>query len=168
MDRKLVFIFHRFVKISDKFMLTTICLRKLKSSKFMKIMAQPKNVIRPQTFKYFLVMDFEANCQEGVKLDPQEIIEFPCLMVDSQTFQILNTFHEYVKPVGVPGLTSFCTQLTGITQDMVETKDSFPMVLEKFQLWYSENNLTPENSTFVTCGLWDLADMLPRQCKYSG
>ena len=145
---------------------TGTCLRK--ASNFMKIMAQPKNIIKPQNFKYFLVLDFEANCQKGVRLDPQEIIEFPCLMVDTQTFRVVSTFHEYIKPVGVPNLTHFCTELTGITQDMVATKDTFPEVLSKFQLWYSDNSLTLENSSFVTCGLWDLADMLPRQCKYSG
>ena len=139
-----------------------------KSSTFMKIMAQPKNKIKPQNFKFFLVLDFEANCQKGQRLDPQEIIEFPCLLVESETFKIVSTFHEYIKPVGVPGLTPFCTELTGITQDMVDTKKTFPDILEKFQVWYGENSLTLENSSFVTCGLWDLVDMLPKQCKYSG
>jgi len=134
----------------------------------MKIMAHQRNEIKPQNFQYFLVLDFEANCQKGARLDPQEIIEFPCIMVDSRTFQTLNVFHEYVKPVGVPNLTHFCTELTGITQDMVESKDTFVKVLDKFQQWYSEQGLTPENSSFVTCGLWDLADMLPKQCEYSG
>jgi len=138
------------------------------TSVFMKIMAQPKNITKPQKFKYFLVLDFEANCQQGSRLDPQEIIEFPCLLVDSKSFQILQTFHEYIKPVGIPKITPFCTELTGITQDMVDTRQTFPGVLEKFQQWYTGNDLTPVNSTFVTCGLWDLVDMLPKQCNYSG
>ena len=137
-------------------------------STFLKIMSQKKNVIKPQSFKYFCVLDFEANCQQGKRLDPQEIIEFPCLMVDANTFEVIDTFHEYVKPVGIPNITSFCTELTGITQDMVDSKEDFPTVLEKFQSWYTQNNLTEENSAFVTCGLWDLADMLPKQCSYSG
>jgi len=33
--------------------------------------------------------------------------------------QELGRFHEYVRPVGHPILTEFCTQLTGITQQMV-------------------------------------------------
>jgi len=136
-----------------------------RTSTFLKIMAQPR---KPQNFRYFLVLDFEANCQEGSRLDPQEIIEFPCLMVDSQSFDTISTFHEYVRPVGVPSLTHFCTELTGITQDMVDTKDTFHKVLERFEQWYSAQGLTPENSSFVTCGLWDLADMLPKQCTYSG
>ena len=34
-----------------------------------------------QSFEYYLVLDFESTCQEGIKIDPQEIIEFPCLLV---------------------------------------------------------------------------------------
>ena len=37
--------------------------------------------ISPQQFDYFLVLDFEATCERGIKLKPQEIIEFPCLKV---------------------------------------------------------------------------------------
>ena len=50
-----------------------------------------------QKFKYFLALDFEANCENGVKLDPQEIIEFPCIMVDANTFETVDTFHQYIK-----------------------------------------------------------------------
>ena len=35
-------------------------------------------------------------------------------------FQRRFQFHEYVKPVGKPLLTDFCTGLTGITQDMIK------------------------------------------------
>ena len=34
-----------------------------------------------QPFKHYLVLDFEATCQKGGRIDPQEIIEFPCLLV---------------------------------------------------------------------------------------
>ena len=52
-----------------------------------------------QNFKYFLALDFEAQCQQGKRIQPQEIIEFPCIMVDSQNFQIIDTFHQYVKVI---------------------------------------------------------------------
>ena len=52
-----------------------------------------------QKFKYFLVLDFEAQCKSGEKIQPQEIIEFPCLMIDSENFQILDTFHQYIKVI---------------------------------------------------------------------
>ena len=122
---------------------------------------------RKQKFKHFLVLDFEANCLRGEQIDPQEIIEFPCLMVDSEDFSVVSQFHQYVKPVGVASITPFCTELTGITQDMVETEPTWERVLEMFVAWYSANNLSPQHSTFVTCGLWDLKTVLPKQCRYS-
>ena len=88
-------------------------------------------------------------------------------MVDSEDFSVVSQFHQYVKPVGVASITPFCTELTGITQDMVETEPTWERVLEMFVAWYSANNLSPQHSTFVTCGLWDLKTVLPKQCRYS-
>ena len=68
----------------------------------------------------------------------------------------------------MPTITPFCSELTGITQDMVEEEPEWEKVMEMFLSWYNENNLSPDNSTFVTCGLWDLNTMLPKQCQYSG
>ena len=52
-----------------------------------------------QNFKYFLALDFEAQCQQGRRIQPQEIVEFPCIMVDAQNFQIIDTFHQYIKVI---------------------------------------------------------------------
>ena len=38
---------------------------------------------KEQPFQYYLVLDFESTCQDGTKIDPQEIIEFPCLLIRS-------------------------------------------------------------------------------------
>ena len=45
------------------------------------------NVSR-QVFDYILVLDFEATCDDKKKIIPQEIIEFPILMVDTKSFDI--------------------------------------------------------------------------------
>ena len=119
-----------------------------------------------QKLKNFLVLDFEATC-DRVRIDPQEIIEFPCLLLNDKLEQVA-TFHEYIRPVGIQTLTPFCTELTGITQDMVDEKSNFSEVLAKFCSWVEENGISSTDSSFVTCGQWDLVDMLPRQCKYSG
>jgi len=126
-----------------------------------------KSGIIQQPFKHYLVLDFESTCQEGVRIDPQEIIEFPCLLIRADDFSLVDQFHEYVKPVGKPQLTRFCTNLTGITQDMIQDKDTFPDVLLRFVSWYKSHGLDPSNATFVTCGQWDLVSMLPQQCLYS-
>ena len=120
-----------------------------------------------QHFNYFLVLDFEATCQKESKMEPQEIIEFPCLLVRSSDFNVVDQFHQYVLPVVHPSLSTFCSELTGITQDMLKDCDSFPGVLERFKTWYLGLGLTPETATFVTCGNWDLVTMLPEQCRVS-
>ena len=67
-----------------------LCLDNFKSVPFSK-----------QKFKHFLVLDFEANCENGKKIEPQEIIEFPCLLVDAQNFQVVDTFHKYIKVIDI-------------------------------------------------------------------
>lgn len=120
-----------------------------------------------QPFNYLLVIDFEATCKELEKLEPQEIIEFPCAAVSTKTWKIENTFHEYIKPRVHPNLTPFCTQLTGIIQEMVDNQPQFPEVLEKFCGWLDEHSYFKDgnDSAFVTCGDWDLKMMLPSQCN---
>ena len=46
----------------------------------------------------------------------QEIIEFPCLALNTRTLTVDAEFHTFVRPVERPLLTDFCSELTGITQ----------------------------------------------------
>ena len=43
-----------------------------------------------QPFKHYLVLDFESTCQEGARIDPQEIIEFPCLLVRAEDLSLVD------------------------------------------------------------------------------
>ncbi|XP_046422298.1 ERI1 exoribonuclease 3-like [Neodiprion fabricii] len=122
-----------------------------------------KNVT--QSFKYLLVLDFEATCKKDVKLRPQEIIELPCLALCTKTWEVKDVFHEYIKPQIHPVLTSHCTDLTGIIQEMVDDRQHFPEIFLKFQEWLDQGNFLKGtcNGAFVTCGNWDLGVMLPEQ-----
>jgi inhibitor of KinA sporulation pathway (predicted exonuclease) len=40
------------------------------------------------------------------------------VVVDARTLQLGARFQQYVRPTVHPRLTDFCTELTGITQDM--------------------------------------------------
>ncbi|XP_066548568.1 ERI1 exoribonuclease 3 isoform X2 [Amia ocellicauda] len=123
----------------------------------------------PQRYNFFLVLDFEATC-DTKPIYPQEIIEFPILKLNGRTMEIESTFHSYVQPVYHPQLTPFCTQLTGIIQDMVEGKPTLQHTLQMVDEWMSkEGLLNPDvHSIFVTCGDWDLKTMLPGQCQHLG
>ncbi|KAF8788077.1 ERI1 exoribonuclease 3 like protein [Argiope bruennichi] len=144
--------------VEEKISLTTPAFVKLppRTGKFNK-----------QKFDYFLVLDFEATCDSPKTLVPQEVIEFPVLKINSGTFETESMFHSYVKPVINPELTKFCTQLTGITQEMVDNQPIFEDVFEKFQRWMQEEKLLDKNTkiAFVTVGDWDLKYLFPIQCK---
>lgn len=129
--------------------------------------ALPKGVRHKQHFDYLLVLDFEATCIKDSLLEPQEIIEFPCIAVSTKDWEIKNVFHQYVRPKIHPQLSNFCIDLTGILQEMVDDEPEFPEVFSRFLKWteeagYFENNV---KSAFVTCGDWDLQILLPKQCE---
>lgn len=119
-------------------------------------------------YKYLGILDFEANCLEHAKINPQEIIEFPIIVYNLETQKIERhrDFHYYCKPT--IKLTRFCTKLTGITQDMVNNGEEFNNVLGYLYEWMTSNGFLDYsgncNMLFVTCGDWDLRTMLPNQC----
>ena len=80
-----------------------------------------------------------------------------------------------VQPIHHPILSDFCTKLTGITQDVVSSADTFDEVFSQFRVWIeneqglvgSEEDSTKTKLAFLTCGDWDLRHMLPEQCRTS-
>lgn len=60
----------------------------------------------------FLVVDFEATCLDArTRIDPQEIIEFPVLLLRGEGLPEVDIFHRYVRPVHHPKLSDFCTRV---------------------------------------------------------
>ena len=126
---------------------------------------KPHLIKFPQKYKYLIILDFEANCSADKQLYPQEIIEFPCVVYDIQN-DVINRnidFSHFVNP-DIP-ITDFCTNLTSITQEMVDNKPKLNEILELHKKWINDNNLY-NNSLFVTCGDWDLEMALPNHCEY--
>uniref|UniRef100_UPI00358DDD7C ERI1 exoribonuclease 3-like n=1 Tax=Myxine glutinosa TaxID=7769 RepID=UPI00358DDD7C len=123
-----------------------------------------------QDFDFFLVLDFEATCDHHKQIVPQEIIEFPIVKVSGKSLEIESVFHRYVQPTAHPELTTFCTQLTGIIQSMVDNQPTLEQVLQQADEWMKMEGLldSQHRFIFVTCGDWDLKVMLPGQCKHLG
>lgn len=118
---------------------------------------------------YYVVIDFEATCQENNPVDfKYEIIEFPAILIHTETLKIVDVFHSYVKPVIHPKLTAFCTSLTGITQDQVDKAPIFTQVLSLFENWLKSHGLLFCQKFIVTDGPWDMGRFLFLQCKISG
>ena len=133
---------------------------------------------------YLCVLDFEATCngdQEEAPT-PQEIIEFPTLLLNVATGEIESTFHYYIKPDVHPKLSSFCTKLTGIQQATVDQGISLDEALIRHEQWLTEHQLVPwhlsntmehwgttkKTFLYLTCGDWDLLTCLPTQLAHSG
>lgn len=79
-----------------------------------------------------LVVDLEATCDQANRLpaDEMETIEIGAVLVDLTTMQPSDEFQSFIKPIRHPQLTPFCTKLTSISQDMVDSGPSFPVAFE--------------------------------------
>ncbi|PNF42020.1 3'-5' exoribonuclease 1 [Cryptotermes secundus] len=119
---------------------------------------------------YYVIVDFEATCQETNVPDYQhEIIEFPAVLVSTELQQVIDHFQAYCRPVLNSTLSGFCKELTGITQEDVDTADTFPQVVKDFEAWLTKHKLGSKHKfTVVTDGPWDMGRFLYGQCKISG
>lgn len=120
-------------------------------------------------YETLVVLDFEATCREGEPPEPQEIIEFPSVLVSLREGAVVAEHESFVRPVFHPRLGAFCTELTGIRQEDVDGAPAFPEALAAHQAWLASHGLLERDGAFafVTCGEWDLRSMLPRQCAAS-
>jgi inhibitor of KinA sporulation pathway (predicted exonuclease) len=120
-------------------------------------------------WSHFLVLDFEATCERNDPTQRQwsEIIEWPCVLLDATTLQPLAEFQRYVRPTGRPALSTFCTELTGITQEQVDAAEPIEVVRRQFCAWLPGVLGTDDLSRVlpVTCGEPDLSVMLPGECR---
>eukprot|EP00756_Hemistasia_phaeocysticola_P045344 Hpha_TRINITY_DN19099_c0_g1::TRINITY_DN19099_c0_g1_i1::g.138237::m.138237/K18416/THEX1, ERI1; 3'-5' exoribonuclease 1 len=118
----------------------------------------PPPTVAAQPVDVFLCMDFEATCKKDDHAYRHEIIEFPVVALCAKTLKIRGEFQAYVRPLINPRLEPFCTELTGITQDLVEDADSLPVVFARFEEWLPSVRGEDEKVAFATDGPWDLRD----------
>ncbi|KAK3599310.1 hypothetical protein CHS0354_028675 [Potamilus streckersoni] len=132
--------------------------------------------VNVQLFSYLVVIDFESTCWQDGKFRTQEIIEFPAVLLNTETGQIEGEFHHYIQPQEDPILSEFCTELTGINQAQVDEGIPLPICLRKFSHWLDKlqnekglrfNSSDPHKNkgTFVTWSDWDLGVCLLYECK---
>lgn len=75
----------------------------------------------------FLVVDLEATCfgPQDVNRDaPAEVIEVGCALLDLGRMDGIERHQLYVRPTTMP-VSDFCTELTGISLNQVETAPAF-------------------------------------------
>ncbi|KAF9594011.1 hypothetical protein IFM89_026723, partial [Coptis chinensis] len=119
-----------------------------------------------QEFHYFVVMDFEATCDKDRNPHPQEIIEFPSVLVNSVTGQLEASFQTYVRPVYHQHLSDFCKELTGIQQLQVERGVPLSEALLMHDKWLEDKGIKHTNFAVVTWSNWDCRVMLESECHF--
>ncbi|CAN6166210.1 unnamed protein product [Urochloa humidicola] len=127
---------------------------------------QQQQPLRVREFDHFVVIDFEATCEKGTRIYPQEIIEFPAVLVDAATGDLLSAFRTYVKPRYHPRLTEFCSELTGIQQDQVDGGVELAQALDMHDAWLAAVGVTKNRLAVVTWGDWDCRTMLESECNF--
>ena len=87
----------------------------------------------------YIVLDLEATCwEERGSGKISEIIEIGALRFDEAHRQT-GEFSRFVRPVIHPDLSPFCTELTSITQEEVESAALFPEVIQDFWDWIGKD-----------------------------
>ena len=100
------------------------------------------------TIKYLAVLDFEATCFEDS--DDHEIIEFPTVIIDIETKKVIDEFRVYIKPIKNSKLSDFCKNLTGITQEQVNSGISLEEAIKMHGKFMSQY----QDSFFVICAMF--------------
>lgn len=119
-----------------------------------------------RSFRYFVVIDFEATCDKDKIPEPQEIIEFPSVIVDGMTGKLVASFQIYVRPKYNPQLTDFCKDLTGIQQNHVDTGVSLSEAIRLHDKWLEMLGIKEEKFAVVTWSSWDCKVMLDSECRH--
>lgn len=119
-----------------------------------------------QEIEYFVVIDFEATCDKDKNPHPQEIIEFPSVLVNSVTGQLEASFQTYVRPSYNQHLSEFCKELTGIEQIQVDRGVPLSEALLMHDRWLEEKGIKYKNFAVVTWTNWDCRVMLESECRF--
>lgn len=128
------------------------------------------HAVHRQYYDVICVIDFEATCEEesiqSQSRDAQEIIEFPAFLIDVKKRQIISTFHQHARPSKSPVISPFCTNLTGITQEMIDKAPAFTSVIDSFESWLYSQLQDHSFTSFALAsdGSWDFAHFLPVTC----
>ncbi|KAJ6387969.1 hypothetical protein OIU77_026517 [Salix suchowensis] len=119
-----------------------------------------------QDFQYFVVIDFEATCDKERNPHPQEIIEFPSVIVSSVTGQLEACFQTYVRPTCNQHLSEFCKDLTGIQQIQVDRGVTLSEALLRHDKWLENKGIKNTSFAVVTWSNWDCRVMLESECRF--
>ncbi|KAG0053690.1 hypothetical protein BGZ83_000574 [Gryganskiella cystojenkinii] len=103
---------------------------------------KPKELHPNSRYDYYLCFDVEATCETGFSFEfPNEVIEFPVVLLDGSTLEVVDEFQTYVRPTHRPILSDFCVELTGIRQETVDAAPTFAEMLVEFEEWLTKHGI---------------------------
>jgi inhibitor of KinA sporulation pathway (predicted exonuclease) len=109
----------------------------------------------------WLVIDLEATTEEGGwPLEDMEIIEIGATLVDAAGHE-LEPFQRFVRPLRRPCLTTFCRELTHISQAQVDAAAPIAQVWPQFECW-----LAPHLPQLQGWGSWGDYDRRQLQLEW--
>ncbi len=83
----------------------------------------------------YIIYDIEATCWRGrPPKGINEVIEIGAVKIN-QYGENVSTFSKFVKPLVNPILSSFCKQLTKISQENIDRADDYIVVVDEFKEW---------------------------------
>ena len=114
-----------------------------------------------------VVIDLEATCptedQGNNTVERSSIIEIGAVRLNRRSLEITDTFSELVRPEDYP-IVPFISEITGITPDMVQDKDTFQEVGRRFLEWYG-----PRNKAIIAAfGAYYDIPLLRKECARYG
>jgi len=110
----------------------------------------------------YIIVDLEATCDKaGFAMDRMETIEIGAVCLASGDGPAEGEFGAFIQPVATRKLSAFCTELTGITQEEVDTAEPFYTVFPRFVEWCEESG---EPFVFCSWGRYDQTQ-LKRDCE---
>jgi 3'-5' exoribonuclease 1 len=83
----------------------------------------------------YIIFDLECTCWQGKPKDMvMETIEIGAVKLDEYG-QWVSSFNQFIRPSIHPVLSSYCTQLTSISQIDINRSQLFPTVIDQFMDW---------------------------------
>ncbi len=112
---------------------------------------------------HYLVIDFEATCCDKGTFSrtEMEIIEIGAVMVNAVNLEVFSEYQSFIRPTRNSKLTAFCTDLTSIRQQDVDSASVFVDVISHFKSWLDQY----EGYIFCSWGDYDL-NQLKQDCEF--
>ncbi|CAJ1329557.1 unnamed protein product [Effrenium voratum] len=146
------------------------------SARDLKIRRGKGSPLQP-VLEHLVVLDFEWTADNRKPVKPiSEITQFPSVLVrlDGSKSMVVDEFNSYVRPTLNPRLPKFSVELTGITQEMVDSSPCLQEVLPQYLEWLKSHALvSPDLSrqgrwAFCTWSDADIGGQLGRELRFKG